>query len=431
MENTKINVLIFPAGSEIGFEIFNSLKYNIHVELYGASSKPDHARFIYDNHHYFEGDYNITSPHFIDDFNALIGQLKIDVIMPTHDSIALFLAENKTEISANILTSPSQTTLIAREKKLTYDLFKPFKFCPEVYDFPYHDLTFPIFLKPNKGQGGKGTSIVNSKEALLNKINEDPNLIACEFLPGEELSVDCFTDRKRELLFVGPRTRDRIQMGISFHSSSVSLSKEIQEIAETINKMVEIQGSWFFQVKKDIKGNYKLMEFAVRQASTMGLYRQVGINFALLSIFDSMDIEVNILKNDYSIELDRCLQNRYKINLVYNRVYIDFDDTLIVNNKVNLTALGYLYQCKYHQIRICLLTKHQEDIDQTLKKYCIAKNLFDEIILVNWEEDKTKYINPDKSIFIDNYYFDREKVSRQLNIPVFDVDAIESLLDGS
>lgn len=40
-------ILIFPAGSEIGIEIFHSCKYS-HINLFGASGKSDHAEFIYD-----------------------------------------------------------------------------------------------------------------------------------------------------------------------------------------------------------------------------------------------------------------------------------------------------------------------------------------------------------------------------------------------
>jgi hypothetical protein len=219
-----------------------------------------------------------------------------------------------------------------------------------------------------------------------------------------------------------------VQIGISFRSSSVPVTQEIQGIAEKINTMVKIRGAWFFQIKKDQKGKFKLMEFAVRQSTTMGLYRQLGINFALLSIFDAMDIDVRILRNNYSIELDRCLLNRYKMNFEYNTVYIDFDDTIIVGNKVNEVVIKYLYKCKNRGIKICLLTKHEFDLEESLNKHCISGNLFDEIILLKPNEDKAKFINPNKSIFIDNYFFDREKVSSKLNIPVFDVDAIECLL---
>jgi hypothetical protein len=428
MEVKKLRVLIFPAGSEIGLEIFNSLKYNLHVELFGASGKSDHAKFIYDEDHYFEDDLYVEKPDFIEKFSELTSILKIDAIFPTHDTIALFLARHRELFSVKILTSTFQTALIAREKSMTYDFFHDFDFCPTLYQYPFTHVEFPVFLKPNIGEGGKGTYLVNRMEDLLSRMKENTDLLACEYLPGEELSVDCFTDKNRDLIFVGPRSRERIQIGISFHSKSRELTDDIYNIAEVINQKIQIRGAWFFQVKRDRYGKFKLMEFAVRQSSTMGVYRQLGVNFALLTLFDAFDIDVTILKNKYSIVLDRCLFNRYKLNLKYNRVYIDFDDTIIVENKVNEIALKYLYQCKNRNIRICLLTKHAYNLDKSLQQYFISKNLFDEIILLNSDDDKAKSIEPEGSIFIDNYFFDRQRVSRNLQIPVFDVDAIDSLM---
>ncbi len=428
MIEKKLNVLVFPAGSEIGLEIYNSLKYNLHVELFGASGKPDHAKYIYDEDHYTESDLYITEPDFIDKFNDVLTNFKIDFIFPTHDSIVLFLAKHQDKLKATVLTSSFETTLIAREKRITYKYFKDFDFCPEVYDFPFTDIVYPVFLKPNIGQGAKGTFLINNEGELLSKIKSEDDLLVCEYLPGKELSVDCFTDKSGELLFVGPRVRERIQIGISFNTLTIPLSEEVKSIAEKLNQKIKFRGAWFFQVKEDRKGKFKLMEFAARQSSTMALYRQLGVNFALLSIFDALGKDVKIIKNNFQVQLDRCLYNRYKTDLDYNCVYIDFDDTIIVDNKVNHTAMRFLYQCRNDNVKICLLTKHRYDLNETLKKYCIAQNLFDEIILIEMEHEKDKYINMDKSIFIDNYFQDREIVSTKKGIPVFDVDAIECLL---
>lgn len=424
----KINVLVFPAGSEIAFEIHNSLRYNLHIELFGASGKPDNARLIYDRDHYFEDDYYITNIDFIAKFNQLLEKLSIDIVIPTHDSIVLFLAQNRIKIKSKVLTSNYATALIAREKKLTYDLFKNFDFCPKIYDPPFEKIPMPAFLKPNIGEGAKRTLICDNQDSIIFNLTKNPDLLVCEYLPGDELSVDCFTDRYGKLLFVGPRTRERVQMGISFHSSSTMLSKEIQNIADTINEKVKIRGAWFFQLKKDKFGKYKLLEFAVRQASTMGLYRQIGINFALLSIFDSMDLDVKIIRNQYNLELERSLYNRYKLELEYEFVYIDFDDTIIVNNTVNELALRYLYYCQRNNKKVILLTMHKSDIYESLDKYLIHKGLFFKIISLRENDNKVDYIIHKNSIFIDNYFFEREKISKELNIPVFDVDAIESLL---
>ncbi len=424
-----IKVLIFPAGSEIAHEIHSSLRYNLHIELFGATGKSDDARLIYDRSHYFEDDFYITKPDFLDRFNSLLKENKINIVIPTHDTIALYLADHKDQVLATVLTSDYKTALIAREKRLTYKLFKDENFSPEVYETPLGKITYPVFLKPNIGEGGKRTVVCDNHNEVMYNLEKNPDLLICEFLPGEELSVDCFTNKDGELLFVGPRTRERVQMGISFHSSSILLTNEIKKIAETINAKVKIRGAWFFQIKKDKRGKYKLLEFAVRQSSTMGLFRQVGVNFALLSIFDAMDTEVKILKNDYSIELERSLYNRYKNHFDYEAVYIDFDDCIVINSLVNEVAIRYLYFAKRKNKKIIMLTKHEYDIDETLEKYRIHKGLFDEIITVHMNQDKADFIKNKKSIFIDNYFFDRQNVKSKLNIPVFDVDAIESLIE--
>jgi hypothetical protein len=429
--NNKVNVLIFPAGSEIAHEIHASLRYNLHVELFGASGKSDNARLIYDKNHYFEDDFYVTQPNFLEKFNELLEENKIGIVMPTHDTIALYCAEHQDEIKAKVLTSPYKTALIAREKRLIYELFQDTGLTPIVYEEPFNNVDYPVFLKPNIGEGAKRTVICENADEIFRNIEKNPDLLVCEYLPGEELSVDCFTNKNGELLFIGPRTRDRVQMGISFHSVSVPVTKEIRHIAKTINERTKIRGAWFFQVKKDREDKYKLLEFAVRQASTMGLYRQVGVNFALLSIFDAMDLDVKILQNEYPIELERSLYNRYKHDIDYNTVYIDFDDCVVVNSAVNETAVRYLYFCKRKNKKVVLLTKHKDDIYKTLNEYRIHNGLFDEIISISDDDNKAKYIQDKKSIFIDNYFFDRANVKGECGVPVFDVDAIESLIEES
>jgi hypothetical protein len=427
----KRNILIFPAGSEIGFELFNSLRYNLHARLFGASGKPDHARFIYPPERYAEGDYYIQNCDFLEVFNELLRRWAIDFIYPTHDSITLHLLECQDRLAARVIGSPCESARIARRKSLTYGLFADQEFCPVVYPAPLDRLpVFPVFLKPDEGQGGKGACVAHDAAELRRLVAADPGLLACECLPGDELSVDCFTDRHGALRFVGPRTRERVTIGISFESATVPLTPEIQEIAASINSRVKLRGAWFFQVKQDASGRWKLLEFAVRQSSTMGLYRQCGVNFALLSLFDAMDLDVRIVSNSYPARLSRNLQNRYRLDFSWWHLYIDFDDTLVIDGKANLQGLALLHQCRHRGRRVTLLTKHRYDIRASLAAAWIPEGLFDEVRVLGELEEKHEAIHPDGAIFVDNYFPDREKVRRMVGIPVFDVDGIESLLEG-
>jgi hypothetical protein len=424
----KHRVLIFPAGAENALNIYDSLRYNLHVEVFGLSGKPDHARYRYDSDHYIEGNFYVTSPTFIEEFNDLIKQKQIELIIPTHDTIAKYLADHAHEIAAKIVGSNSRASTICREKKKLYELFEDCDFCPVIYSHIDLIEEYPVFIKPNQGEGSHGVGLAESRNNLINLLDSRQDMIISEYLPGNELTVDCFSDRHGKLQFVGPRTRERVQMGISFHSMKIPVTHEIKKMAEIIHDRLYPRGAWFFQVKQDVSGNYKLLEVAVRQAGTMALYRQQGINFALLSIFDALDMDIEILQNQFDINLDRCLFNRYFLSIDYSNIYVDFDDTIVVNGKVNDMIMQFLYQSVNSGKRIILITRHGGDINESLLRYRISKNLFDEIVCLKPSEEKYVFIKPHQSIFIDNYFPDRKKVFSELGIPVFDVDAVECLL---
>lgn len=424
----KVNVLIFPAGSENALEIYDSLKYNLHFNVFGASGKADHAECIYPKGNLWLGNLYITDESFIDEFNKVLGHFKIDFIIPTHDTIAVFLTKHRSEIHAKVVCSAYETARIAENKKLSYEALNNYPFSIKVYRNIGEIENYPVFLKPQTGAGGKGTYIVENREDLGRILTRNPDLLICEYLPGREYTVDCFTNKDGELLFVGARTRERITMGITFHSERVKDNTPFEDIARTLNNRFKFRGAWFFQVKEDENGRLKLMEFSVRQAGTMTFYRQLGVNFAALSIFDAMGYDVEILFNDYEITLDRRLKESYHFNHQYDKVYIDFDDTIIVNDQVNTTVMKFLYQCANNGKQLILLTKHAYDLSESLQKYRICKELFDEIVIINSDGRKSDHINSSNAIFIDNYFYDRLSVREEHNIPVFDVDAVECLI---
>lgn len=217
-------------------------------------------------------------------------------------------------------------------------------------------------------------------------------------------------------------------MGISFRSTALAVTNEIRHIAQSINDTVSLNGAWFFQVKQCTQGKFKLLEFAPRQSSTMGLYRHTGVNFALLSLFNAMRITVELLQNQYAVQLDRCLYNRFKANLAFKRVYIDLDETLIVGRHVHEQVIAFVYQMPQPQDTGCTADQTSLQLGETLRDCGISEYLFERVIQLNEAQDKCDFIDPAGAIFIDNYWFDRRAVKQKFGIPVFDVDTIEALL---
>ena len=254
--------------------------------------------------------------------------------------------------------------------------------------------------------------------------------VICEYLPCEEYTVDCFTNFQGELKVISPRSRNRLLAGVCVSGKTEELTDEIKHIAERINSKLKFNGLWWFQIKKDVNGKWKLLEISTRCAGTMCLTRAKGLNLPLLSVYNALGYDVKACPNNVQITMDRTLISRYKIDYEYDTVYFDFDDTLIINNKVHLPAIRFLYQCRNAGKKVVLLTKHEKDIFKTLEQFAISAKLFSKIVCISLDDEKINYVNStEQAIFVDNAYQEREKVREKFNIPVFDVDGLEVLLD--
>ena len=422
-----IGVLVFPAGEINSIELHDALSTCVNIKLYGASSIDRHGEFVFKN--YISNVPKINEPDFLINFNHIIVDNNIDVVIPTHDDVALFFAKNRDNINASILTSDINTTEICRDKKKIYELFSDSDFNPIIYD---KISSFPVFIKPRKGQGGIGSKLLTCDADVPGNIDWTEYVI-CEYLPGVELTVDCFTDKNGNLQAILPRSRQRVFGGVSVQAQNEPLTEEIKNIANTINARLKILGLWYFQIKKDSIGRYKLEEISVRCAGTMCLSRALGVNLPLLSVYEAMGRETSVFIGDYNVMVDRTLISRYKTDLKYNTVYIDFDDTIIINGKVNLKAMHFLYQCINNNKSIFLITRHSADhndsVIEALYHHKISLEMFTDIIELDFDTPKHKIIDPAGAIFIDNAFYERKSVRENLHIPVFDVDGIEVLLD--
>jgi len=422
------NILIFPGGSDVGIEIWKSLRFCKNFCLFGAGANiSNHGPYIFKN--YFDIPF-VNDDNWIDVLNYYIEKYEIHYIFPAHDDVVLALVNNQNSINAQLLTSPKETCEICRSKLKTYNYFRNDLPVPKIYQKQERIKNLPVFVKPDIGQGSKDAIKVNDINYLNYLINNIHNLLVVEYLPGKEYTVDCFTDRKKGLLFCKGRERIRTKAGAATNTKLVDdkLNNIFYEYANIINSKLKFYGAWFFQVKENINGDFCLLEIAPRIAGTMSLNRSLGVNLPLLTIYEAEGIDIKILQNKFDAELDRSYVNRYKHKIFYDKVYVDFDDTLIINNKINTELIKFIYQSINRGCKIILITKTKSDLYMQLNKYRIEK-IFDEIYLINENESKADYINPQNSIFIDDSFNERFEVANKLNIPTFDCSMIELLLD--
>lgn len=414
------NVLVFPAGEMNSAELHAALAHQVNVRLFGASSVERLGHHLFQN--YRGGLPFINDEAFIPALNSLLDEWKIDLVIPTHDSVVQGLVKMRSSIRTKVLAPESETAEICRDKRLTYTRFNDQAFNPKTY-LENDQLDYPVFVKPADGQGAVGARLVKSALEAIDWEKE----VVCEYLPGEELTIDCFTDRHGTLLGVFPRTRDRVLGGISIAGTALEPSIEISNIAACLNERLRFLGLWYFQAKADSQGRMKLLEVSARCAGSQCLTRARGVNLPLLSVYTALGREVTVKANDYPIKVERVLSNRYDVGFDYDVVYLDFDDTVTDGDLVNPDILRLIYQFKNDGKIVRLITRHAADIDKTLDRLCISRLLFETIIHITDESPKADYIDPEGAIFIDNAFSERSAVSRAHHIPVLDVDTTEIL----
>jgi hypothetical protein len=425
----KRNILVFPCGSEIGLEIYKSLSFSTHFEVFGGSSVEDHGSFVYQN--YIGGLPDVSDPDFVEQINMIIDKYHIDLIFPAHDSVVTLLARARAEGSLRcpVATASAETCEVARSKQKTYRVFDGLLPTPKMFANSHAVAVedFPVFLKPDVGQGSKGTFLAKNSQDLAFYTRKDPSLLILENLPGKEYTIDCFSNKEGELIFCEGRERKRISGGISVSSVRV-INDSFLHLASTINGKLNFRGAWFYQVKERANGEFVLMEIAPRVAGTMGLVRCKGVNLPLLSAFDALNYQVEILENDYDIEIDRALQNSYRHNLTYKHAYIDLDDLVVFAGKVNPAMMAFIYQCRNNKVALKVLTRHSGDLAKTLQEYRLD-GVFDEVTWIGPDDKKYLHIHESDAIFIDDSFAERKSVHDECGIPVFDSHMLEGLME--
>lgn len=404
------NVLVFPYGTEISNEIVSSLIHNKHFHLLSATSDEALIQFSRQSNLHFLP--HVNDPSFESALLELIRNFSVSLVIPAHDDVALFLSGMSLPKDCVVVGQSHETNSIVRYKSRTYAILKHIVPVPAIYHLD-DDIPFPVFIKPDRGQGSKLTQYIPDKLTLDNFMRgrDSSAFIICEFLPGEEFTVDCFSDRG-SICYAGPRTRERTINGISTLSRSFSSGPDweaLQHMAVQISEHFRMHGLWFFQAKKCANGELHLLEVATRVSGTMMVNRAKGINFVELALWQATGHEVSVNASPGQVIVRRTLDPHYQFDQEFDRLLIDFDDTLLVNGKLNIELVGLIFKAKNENKPVILITKNQNrQLATTLHKYGITA-IFDEVLHLNEGQSKSLFTR-EGDLLVDDSFAERTSV---------------------
>lgn len=401
----KKNILVFPSASNLAIEIHYALSKNKNINLIGCSSIENEITKIFNKNlkiNRFIGDNG-----FMEKLNKIIKKYNIDLIYPLSDDVNLYFSKNINKLKCEVISSCCETNVILRSKYKTYKHFKDIINVPEVYENINKIKEFPVFIKPNEGSSSRECYIVKNKKELNFFVDKIKNPIVLEYLSGQEFTVDCFTDFNGKLLFSQPRLRIFKNSGASSYTRIFS-NQELKEWAAKINENIKLNGAWFFQTKINEKGEQCLLEIGARIGASSGINRFNDVNLPLLNFFNHFKIPVEINSSDFQITGYRHLNYKFEFDFnLYKNIYFDFDDTLLINGKLNPDLISFIIKCINAKINVILISKHKGNLDRNLEKIKIKK-LFKEIIHLNKNEKKFMYMKKN-SMLVDDSFAERKE----------------------
>jgi carbamoyl-phosphate synthase large subunit len=424
MATERKTVLVYPGGTEIGLEIARSLKLCKEVRLISAGLTHTLAEVFFRTHYEVQP---VTSSEWLEQLKSVIQTEQVTHIFPAHDEVIVPLIKSEGVLGAKVVTSCLDTCQTARSKTKTLKQLKGVVPVPELFETRSAVAKFPVFLKPDNGQGSRGALVARTSEELDVAITRDSSLVIQEHLPGREYTVDCFSDREKGILYAAGRERIKITSGIASCSRFVD-DPRFGDYAHRINAVLPFQGAWFFQLKSTDEGELKLLEVAPRIGGTSGLSRTSGINLPLLSLYESDRMEVTIPRRLEGVIVERSLAPAYSHPFEFDALYLDFDDTLVVNGEVNSQLVKIAYQCLNRKKAVILVTRHDRDLAVSLRKHRL-EGLFDEVVHLKRGESKRNAIKHARTMFIDDSHRELEDLRQHPGVVALHVSAAELLID--
>ena len=281
-------VLVTGAGGPAGISIIRSLLARPDTRVVAA----DMDRFA-SGLYLVPADQRVLVPAGLSaDFAAAVigwcGSLGIDVLFPTVDVELPVLAARRDEFAALgvVIASPSLSTL-----ETCLDKFALAHRCAGVLPVPRTDLLgpaaaigrkYPVVVKPRRGAGSRGISYVQSEAELL-ELGTDDNRLVQDMLPGDEYSVDVFADLSGSVIAAVPRSRLRVDSGVSVAGATFH-DEELEQAARRVAAAIGLTTVANVQLRRDRDGRAALLEVNPRFPGAMPLTIAAGIDMPSLTL---------------------------------------------------------------------------------------------------------------------------------------------------
>jgi carbamoyl-phosphate synthase large subunit len=332
------NILVTGVGSNIGQGIIKSLKMSPYkCKIIGTDMHPLSAGLYRCDKSY------LVPPAKDKGFTAKLIEIcvneNIDALLIGSDAEIIEFARNKGTIErksrAKVIVSPLKLVETVSDKLQLAGFLQK-----ECLNFPVSALGkdkkkvqqlidlygFPIFVKPRRGSGSRGASIVKNQDELTYVMSHVPELIVQEILgsPEEEYTAGLFFSRD-SILKGSVIMKRELSFGTTYRAIAddyPEINKEVARAAKSLSSLGAV-GSINIQLRLTNRGAV-IFEINPRFSGTTSFRANLGFN-------EAEALVKNYLLGD---EIPDLIPNKGVMMRYWNEIYTSFDEI----KKITLTG---------------------------------------------------------------------------------------------
>ena len=284
----KVRVMVTGAGGPAAVSVMKSLSADPSVSLVAADMDPWAA-----------GLYLVppdartlvpagSDPGFADAALARCLAMGVDVLIPTCDAELLPLGRARAgfrEAGVELLLAPDRALDVCLDKLALVERCAGRVPVPRTERLDQADpglWTYPVMVKPRRGSGSRGISMVGSAQELT-EMQASADYLVQEYLPGTEYSIDVLADVTGHVVASVPRVRERVDSGVSVAGRTLH-DAELERLGADMAVVTGLTYVANVQFRRDAAGRPALLEVNPRFPGTMPLTVASGVDMPLMAL---------------------------------------------------------------------------------------------------------------------------------------------------
>jgi carbamoyl-phosphate synthase large subunit len=224
---------------------------------------------------------------------------KVGLLVPLTDLDLRSLARQRGRFAAmgcTVMIGEEDDVKICRDKAKTNDLcakagLGSIRTLPlqEFYDQPF----YPCFVKPVRGSASVGTSLIrNEGELHAHVATYGDLLLAQEFVPGQEFTIDVYRDRQGQVRCIVPRLRLAVRAGEVAKAVTVRDDELIAATHKLADMLGSIWGVFCCQCRRAHGGAPRFFEVNPRFGGGAPLSIAAGVNLPLYLLQEVLGLPI-------------------------------------------------------------------------------------------------------------------------------------------